>query len=392
MKLAMVVPRYGPEVVGGAENAARMLAERLVGVPDVEVEVLTTTALDSLTWSNHYAAGRSTLNGVEIERFDSPLGRHRGFSTFSDRVLACPAAASRDEADHWIDLQGPVCPDLVDAAAGARADVVAFYPYLYYPTVRGLPLVPGPTVMHPAAHDEGAFYLPVFDPVFASCDGFVYHTYEEKRLVQSRFSVAQCPEVVLGLGIEAFAGPRQGAAEILGLGERPYLCCVGRVDDLKGSAMLAEFFAAYKRRHPGPLALALVGPVAVQPIAHPDIILTGPVSESAKWDILEGATALVTPSPYESFSIVMMEAWTAGLPVVVNAACAATLEHCRRSGGGLSFGGYAEFEVVIDRLIANEKMRATLARNGRNYVESYFAWPVLIGRYLEFLGRVLARS
>ena len=53
MKLAFVTPRYGTEVIGGAETAARMLAERLCVRPGWEVEVLTSCALDHLTWENH---------------------------------------------------------------------------------------------------------------------------------------------------------------------------------------------------------------------------------------------------------------------------------------------------------------------------------------------------
>lgn len=387
----MVVPRYGNEVVGGAENAARMLAERLSLRPGFEVDILTTTAVDSLSWANHYEPGPARVNGVGVTRFDSSAGRHPGFSSYSDRLLAAPTVATDQEADHWVDLQGPVCPGLVEAVAASDADVLAFYPYLYYPTVRGLPRVAERAIMHPAAHDEAPLYLPVFDQVFASSQGFVFHTFEERRLVQARFGSAQQPQVVLGLGIEDFVGTPAGAEEILGLGGRPYLCCVGRVDDLKGTAMLAEFFAAYKDRHPGPLALALVGPVAVKPMEHPDIILTGAVTEPAKWDILNGALGLVSPSPYESFSIVMMEAWSAGLPVMVNGACAATAEHCWRSGGGLTFEGYAQFEVMVDRVTSDGELRRELARRGRAYVDGNFRWPVLIDRYTSFLARVLAR-
>ena len=49
MKLTFVTPRYGTEVIGGAETAARMLAERLCRRSDWEVEVLTSCALDHLT-------------------------------------------------------------------------------------------------------------------------------------------------------------------------------------------------------------------------------------------------------------------------------------------------------------------------------------------------------
>src|SRR6202035_2240089 len=124
---------------------------------------------------------------------------------------------------------------------------------------------------------------------------------------------------------------------------------------------------------------------------HPDVVVTGAVDEADKWSLLEGATAFVQPSPHEAFSIVLMEAWSRALPVVVNARCAATSEHCKRSGGGLAFGSYAEFEAVVDRLMADEALRAILGRRGREFVHANFRWPTIIDRYARFVEAVRAR-
>jgi glycosyltransferase involved in cell wall biosynthesis len=386
VKLAFVVPRYGPEVVGGAEHAARMLAERLVNQLTWQVEVLTTCALDPQTWANEYRAGEVVIDGVSVHRFRSRHGRHPGFSTYSSRMLAAPTAATMAEAEHWLELQGPVCPEVVDAATASDADVVAYYPYLYYPTVKGITKTSERSVLHAAAHDEAALHLPIFQPTFAAARGLVFHSNAERHLVQGLFPVAERPQIVLGLGVETWDGPRHGRAEALGLEEgRPYLSCIGRVTDLKGTSTLAEFFAAYKRRRPGPLALALVGPVSVQPISHPDIVVTGAVDEAVKWDILEGSLALVSPSPFESFSIVIMEAWSEMVPVLVNGACPPTREHCERSGGGLWFESYAQFEAAVDRLVSDTALRRTLAERGRRYVEDNFRWPTVVDRYGRFL-------
>ncbi len=149
--------------------------------------------------------------------------------------------------------------------------------------------------------------------------------------------------------------------EILGLGDRPYLCYLGRVDEHKGCGMLAEYFARYKERHPGPLALAMVGPISDKAPEHPDIVATGTVSEQDKWDVLAGAQVMVNPSAYESFSLVLLEAWSLDVPVLVNASCAATMEHCRRSGGGLWFESYRTFEVTVERLVADVRLRGRWA-------------------------------
>ena len=100
---------------------------------------------------------------------------------------------------------------------------------------------------------------------------------------------------------------------------------------------------------------------------------------------------MVNPSPHEAFSIVLMEAFSVGLPVVVNGRCAATREHCERSGGGLWFESYATFEAVVDRLVADARLRRIMGGRGRTYVERNFRWPAIIDRYASFVARVGAR-
>jgi glycosyltransferase involved in cell wall biosynthesis len=402
MKVAFVTPRYGTEVLGGAELGARMLAERLVRPPPATddpagdgaapagwpVEVFTTCALDARTWADAYPPGTVDVNGVQVHRFASQAGRDPGFENLSADLLAHPQAVSPSDEDRWIDLQGPVSPDLLAAVAASDADVVVFYPYLYYPTVRAIRAVAERAVMHPAAHDEPPLYLPGFQSVFGAASGFVFQTDSERKLVERVFRVAHVPQIVMGLGVEPAEGAPDDARARLGLDDRPYLLCLGRVDDGKGTGMLARFFAAYKDRHPGPLALALIGPVVDTPPPHPDVIVTGPVDERAKWGALRGALALVSPSPFEAFSLVLVEAWTAGIPVVVNGACEPTREHCLRSGGGLWFEGYGTFEAVLDRLAADPGLRADLAARGAEYAGRHFAWPTIISRYRRFLERV----
>jgi len=144
---------------------------------------------------------------------------------------------------------------------------------------------------------------------FGDADAFCFHTAAERLLVEHTYPVAEKPQIVLGLGVGESAGAGRPGAEVLGLGDRPYIVSVGRVDEHKGSKMLAEYFATYKERHPGPLALALVGPISVELDPHPDIVITGVVDEADKWDIVRDALVAVSPSALESFSLVVLEAW-----------------------------------------------------------------------------------
>jgi len=391
MKVAFVTPRYGLDVMGGAESGARQLAERLVADCGWEVEIFSTCALDHLTWDNVLPSGDSVLNGVTVHRFASTSGRVPEFYELDGRLRAAPSEASLEESRRWLELNGPVTPDLVDAVARSDAEVIAFYPYLYYPTVMGMELASAPRVLHPAAHDEPALYLEVFDTTFTGADAICYHTAAERRLVQRRHKVAQIPQVVLGLGVSPVVqGGRAGGA-VLGIGDRPYVVSVGRVDEHKGSSMLASFFRTYKQRHPGPLALALVGPIAASIAQHDDIVLTGTVSEADKGDIVRDATASISPSALESFSLVVLEAWQQSVPVMVNATCDPTREHCERSGGGLWFGSYRQFEAELERLCDDAPLRSVLGARGRAYVDRFYQWPGLIARYARFLTDVRRR-
>ncbi len=392
MRVAFVTPRYGRQVVGGAESAARQLAEHLVTATGWEVEVFTSTALDHLTWRNELAAGDEALDGVLVHRFDAEAQRAKEFYELDGRLRRGPTLATRRKAEEWVDLNGPLTPGLVDALSASDADVAVFYPYMYYPTVRSIGRVPMPAVLHPAAHDEPALYLSVFADTFASADALVFQTMAERELVQRHYPVASRPQILLGLGTEPPRPRRRSGAELLGLPDRPYVVSVGRVDEHKGSKMLAAYFAEYKARRPGPLALALVGPVAFRPPAHRDVVLTGTVSDQDKDDIVRDALAFISPSALEAFSLVVTEAWTLERPVVVNARCGPTREHCERSGGGLWFGSYREFEAVLDRLVEDAPLRQDLGVRGARYVEHHYSWPLLIDRYARFLEGAGARG
>ncbi len=394
MKLAFVVPRYGADIRGGAETGARMLAEHLAADRGLEVEVLTTCALDAITWRDELPEGTVEVNGVTVHRIRSEAGRDENFHPLWAQMRDDPERASRQDMERWVDLQGPRSPALLDAVVGSDADVIAFYPYLYYPTVRGLPLVADRAVLHPAAHEEPALHLPLFDDLFTRCRGFAFHSRSERALVNERFGVASTPQVLIGLGIEEADGVGDGAgvAAAYGVGDVPYLVCIGRVDDQKGTGMLWRYFRAYKERHPGPLRLVFVGQVVDPPDPAPDVVVTEMIDDQDKWGLLRGARALVAPSPHESFSLTVVEALTAGVPVLVNASCGATREHCEQSGAGLWFGDFAEFEAVVALLATDDTLHRTMRRNGLRYVETNYAWPVILDRYCAFLEHFVGRE
>jgi glycosyltransferase involved in cell wall biosynthesis len=389
VKLGFIVPRYGLEVHGGAELAARLLAEHVVARPGWSAEVFTTCAQDAATWQDVYAPGTVSINGVSVHRFRSRSGRGTDFAAARTAALRDPRAASPSVAARYVEQLGPVCPDAVDAAEASTCPVVAVGPYLYHPTVTAVSKLGSRAVLHAAAHDEPDIRLPIYRETFARSGAFVHWSAPEQCLVSSLFPATMtAPQLVLGLGTEPGTGDSATARRALDLGDDPYVLCLGRTLDAKGTPMLARFFAASRARRRDPLQLVFAGPIVDRPPSAPGVVVTGPVDDATKWGLLRGARALVSPSPAESLSIVLLESWSVGTPVLVNGACSVTVDQCVRSGGGLWFDSFGTFDVALDRLAGRPQLRRRLGDAGRAFVERHYTWPVVIDRYTRFLDRV----
>ena len=141
-RVAFVVQRCGLEVNGGAELLCRMVAERLAR--HLKVEVLTTCALDYMTWENHYPPGEERMGELRIRRF--PVERLRdvdSFNRLSESVRARKGKLSVADEEAWMREQGPWSPDLLEYLKANREEYGAFIfvTYLYATTYFGLPLV-----------------------------------------------------------------------------------------------------------------------------------------------------------------------------------------------------------------------------------------------------------
>lgn len=389
MRLLFVVQRYGADVAGGAELCCREYATRMAGRGH-DVEVLTSCALSYVDWADFFPPGTEEMDGVRVHRL--PVRRPRDnrlFGPLNIRVLSGPRQAPVYVQREWVWAQGPRL-DGFEAWLNDRAatyDVVAFFTYLYFTTWTGLPVAADivPTVLHPTAHHEPQLGLSLFDPTFRLPDAFGFLSEEERDLVRRRFRVRR-PSAVLGIGVDLEArGDEAAFRREHGLGERPYLVYVGRLDPQKGSDELYGFFSAYKRRNPGPLALVLVGE-PVKPVPpHPDVVVTGFVDDHTKRSALEGALALVHPSYFESFSMVLTEAWAQRKPALVQRHCDVLHGQARRSEGAIPYHGFAEFEEAVDLLVGDEALQRRLAENGRRYVERRYQWPDVLDRYERLL-------
>ncbi len=391
MRLGLLVPRFGEEVLGGTEHWLRTLCEHLVERRGWEVEVFTTCAVSAATWADEYLPGRETLHGVEVNRFSSLTGRDAAYLHTYPRVQRDPGSLSADEAEEYVRLVGPVCPDAVDAAVGSDCDLVAVTPYLYWPTVQAVPRLGRRTLFHGAAHDEPELYFPCMAEVFGAVGGFAFNSFAERSLVESVYPVAHLPSAVIGNAVNEGRGDPAVARRALGLtADEPFALCIGGVQRSKGTNVLAEMWDRYHRRG-GRGRLVLLGPVHERPVAAEGVVVAGPQPEAVKWGALEACSMLVAPSAQESFSLVVLEAWLAGRPVLVNGRCQPTVEHCRRSGAGMWFCEYGDFEVAVERLFSDDGLRECLGGRGGRYARLQFGWDPVLDRYEDLADRVLSR-
>jgi len=391
VRLGILLPRYGADVVGGTEHWLQMLAEHLVAERGFEVEVFTTCATSAVTWADELEPGTSELSGVTVHRHRSVSGRDPEYGALDPVIRRDPASVPDRLARRYIELVGPVCPEMIDHAEASSCDLVAVTPYLFWPAVHGVPRLGRRVVFHGAAHDEAELQLRIMRPVYAAVGGFAYNSFAERALVERRFPVAHLPGCVVGNTVVERDGDPVAARQALGIGDTPFVLCVGRVERTKGAHALAEMFSEYKRRRPGPLKLVFLGPEHERVERSPDIVIAGRQPETVKWGALREAELFITPSAFESFSLVVLESWLAGRPVLVNGLCPATMEHCRRGEGGLWFTSYATFEAALDRLLGNDELRHEMARRGEAYARATFAWAPLLDRYETLCDRVLSR-
>jgi glycosyltransferase involved in cell wall biosynthesis len=394
LNLLFVVQRYGSEVTGGAELACREYATRLAAAGH-RVEVLTSRAQSANDWADVYPPGTSELDGVTVHRLGVPAPRDNGaFQSLTVKALWSGSLGPRAEQQEWRQLQGPDLPELqpwLDHRAG-EFDVVVHFSYLYTPTWAGLPVssAVAPTVLHATAHDEPAFWLPVFDDLFPLPTRYAWFSPEERDLLVRRGAPSLGAVVGIGVDLDTDGHPDRFRATTQ-LGDRPYVVFVGRVEAGKGSEELIQFFEAYKSRHPEPLALVFVGP-AEDRHPHPDIIYTGYVDDQTRTDAIAGAVALVQPSFFESFSLVLTEAWAQQRPVLAQGYTDVLVGQVHRSGGGLYYRGFAEFEASLELLLTRPDEADAMGRAGRDFVAREYRWDVVLARYEELLRQAVAHG
>ena len=387
MKLACVVQRYGAEVTGGSERHCRVIAEQLASRHDVTV--LTSCAQDYVTWRNVYPEGATRVGPVTVLRF--PVARQRHLGRLADiSKIVYTTRSSPEEQEQWFVENGPEVPGLIDHLRqhGAEYDRILFWTYRYYQTFFGLPLVADRAILVPTAEEDPLIWVDVVDRLFSLPIGYLFLTPEEAQLVRGRASRPLPPSAVIGCGVDP-PHPHVKDVDLALLGVTdPFILYLGRIEPNKGCETLLEYFDKYLEAggQARPSVQLVMAGFPNMPIpSHPSIKCLGVVDDATRETLLAKARLLVVPSPFESLSMVLLEAWNQGLPALVNGRCAVLHGQVVRANGGLSYRYASEFAASLTYLLSHPDVTRQLGRQGLAYVEQEYRWPNVMQKVEKFL-------
>jgi glycosyltransferase involved in cell wall biosynthesis len=389
LKVAFVVQRYGTEIQGGAELHCRWVAEHVAERHDVEV--LTTTATDYLSWQNVLPAGVSELHGVTVRRF--PVVRERREDVFfpvANKV--CFFEHTDEEERQWLEEHGPVVPELVEHLERHEKDydAVVFFSYRYWTTYFGMQVAPHKSLLVPTAEHDRVLYLRLFRPFFRLPAAIVFNTPEERDLIERVTGNEGLPGEVVGTGINRPAAvPVDEVAPRLDLlGD--YLVYVGRIEPEKGCAVMIDHFLRWQRETRATTTLALFGRSTMSFSENAHVRLMGVVPDGEKLAAIARARALVMPSRHESLSMVVLESWMMDRPVLVNGDCEVLRGQVLRANGGLYYRRYEEFAAALDLLVNEPGLADRLGRQGHAYFQENYAWERVMEKYERLLAAAAA--
>jgi len=398
LKLAIVIPWFGRDLKGGAEQHAWQLAARLARRGHA-VEVLTTCCRSHQEdWStNHLSPGLfPEEEDFSVRRFPVDPRDKAAFDRVNAHLLSLDLAtlrpgvapvSSTDSAIFTRELIKSVrLLDFIHAEKESF-DAFIFLPYLYGLILEGINLVGGAAVLQPCLHDEAYAYLPEVADAFRTAGLVLFISEGEQELATRLFGPGIWHKShLIGAGIEVESAP--GAERSTNTnGFHPpekFLLYLGRKDAGKNVPLLVNAFARFRRVRPNsPLRLIVAGHGRVDlEDCREYAIDLGLVSDEEKQKLLRTCSALVQPSQNESFSRVMMEAWLHGKPVAAHRRCLATTIAVQRSGGGWvadSETEWARLLTEIDRLSAPALSK--LGAQGEQYAAKMADWEAVMDRY-----------
>jgi glycosyltransferase involved in cell wall biosynthesis len=392
-KIAIVVQRCHPNVVGGSEALAWQYASMLK--EDFEIEILTTTAIDIATWSNKLSEGLDIIDGIRVHRFSVSVGRSSYWHELHQKLLEhfkreknlsnnfFPIPWSTALQEEFIRHQGPHSKDMVQFIQSnwEKYATVIFVTYLYPTTYFGIQQVPRSNfILVPTLHDEAPAYLNVYKYMARKAKNIIWLTEAEKELSNNLWGKLSGQVIAMSIDTQLYTPAKTTYR---------YILYSGRIDENKGCKELFEAFIRFKQENPSSLRLILTGKSELQIPDYPDIEYRGFVSPEEKFQLMAGASAFVMPSALESFSIATLEAMAQKTPVIVNSLCSVLADHIKLSNGGGTFINYHTFSCALKEILNDTQTSEAMGISGRNYVLSNYSYDVVRQRLVDLVNQCL---
>lgn len=396
-RIAIVVQRCHPSVVGGSEalawQYARLLSSRF------EIEILTSTASDYMTWQNDLPPGVELREAIPVRRFPVAITRENYWFELHARLLrevhamrgradGVPTVWREALEDEFIRFQGPYCPEL-HAYLADNADryaAVVFCTYLYPTTYFGIRGVsPEKAILVPTLHDEPPAYLRVFAQRYGAFRNRIWLTDSEQRVAARLWGTDEGEVVGMAVEHTESTAPERRSA--------PYFLYCGRIEEGKGCRELLDAFLQFRKRSGMDATLVLTGVDNMRLPKRGDIDFLGFVDERHKLALMAGAAAFVLPSEYESFSIVTLEAMAQRTPVLVNGRCEVLRDHIDRSGAGFHYRTADELAALMQRVLKLDAAERTrIGEAGRCYVLERYSEAEIRERLIAAVERIAAAA
>lgn len=390
-KIGFVSPWFGMDIPGGAEAELRELVLHLKEA-DLEFEVLTTCVKSfNSNWSeNYHKEGMSEENGIKIRRFGADKRDGAAFDNVNWKLMQ-NMPVSREEEEIFIhemvnssSLYQYMCENEDEYGC------FVFIPYMFGTTYYGVEVNPSKAVLIPCFHDESYFYMDIFKELYSKVAGIIYNAKPEKELAEKNYNLQNVSQIVMGIGMDTnISGNAYRFREKFNI-KNPLMIYAGRKDAGKNVDLLLQYFSEYHKRNPSDLQLVLIGGGKIDiPLDVADKVFDlGFVDMQDKYNAYAAAEFLCQPSHNESFSLVIMESWLCGRPMLVNGSCAVTKNFAIESNGGLYFKDYFEFEGAVNYMLSHKDNATAMGNNGKRYVKDNFAWDKIIEKYIKFFNEL----
>lgn len=391
-KIGFVTPWFGMDIPGGAEAELRGLLLHLKET-DLKFEVLTTCVKSfNSNWSeNYHKEGLSVENGIVVRRFQVDQRDGAAFDSVNWKLMQHIPITREEEETFIREMVNSSDMYRFMSENDSEYGLFVFIPYMFGTTYYGVKVNPAKAVLIPCFHDESYFYMEIFKELYSKVAGIIYNAKPEMELAVKNYELQGTRQIIMGIGMDTdISGEAYRFREKYHIKEQ-FIIYAGRKDAGKNVDLLLRYFSEYHKRQKSDLRLVLIGGgnIDISSDISDKVYDLGFVGKQDKYDAYAAAELLCQPSHNESFSLVIMESWLCGRPVVVNDRCAVTKNFAMESDGGLYFKDYFEFEGAVNYILSHKGGAQVMGDNGKRYVESHFAWDRIVNKYINFFQEIV---